>query len=192
MRRKRIELWRLPPVLVVQIKRFHFDRHSRRKLNTRVDFPVSGLDLRPFMAAGAVQGLPEGAAGSLCSAYDLYATVHHVGALGGGHYVAAALDRSGGKAGVWLCFNDETVSEVSEADIQAASAYLLFYVRKDAKEMSHTQIFDDFKRNFDGNRVEEEEGESGALSVRTSAPARGGRRGSRRLGKPEEKGCRVA
>lgn len=34
--RKRFKLWRMPPVLVVQLKRFHFDRVSRRKLNNKV------------------------------------------------------------------------------------------------------------------------------------------------------------
>ena len=44
------ELWRLPPVLVVQLKRFQFDRTARRKLTNKIDFPVSGLDLSDYIA----------------------------------------------------------------------------------------------------------------------------------------------
>ena len=136
--KQRIQIWRLPPVLVVQMKRFQFTRQARRKLNTKVDFPLVDLDLQPYMASGAPN----------MDMYDLYGTVHHVGALGGGHYVTALLDSSSGTKGVWLCFNDEQVSEVSEADIQSASAYLLFYVRRDIKDMSYRDIFEEFKKSF--------------------------------------------
>ena len=47
---KRFALWRLPPVLVVQLKRFQFDRTSRRKLTNKVDFPLDGLDLSKYLA----------------------------------------------------------------------------------------------------------------------------------------------
>lgn len=47
---KRFALWRLPPVLVVHLKRFQFDRTSKRKLTNKVDFPLEGLDLRRYLA----------------------------------------------------------------------------------------------------------------------------------------------
>jgi Ubiquitin carboxyl-terminal hydrolase len=47
---KRFALWRLPPVLVVHLKRFQFDRTSKRKLTNKVDFPLEGLDLSRYLA----------------------------------------------------------------------------------------------------------------------------------------------
>ena len=43
---KSIKIFRLPPVLVLHLKRFDKHAYSRAKINTVVDFPVSHLDLR--------------------------------------------------------------------------------------------------------------------------------------------------
>jgi uncharacterized UBP type Zn finger protein len=48
--RMQLALWRLPPVLVIQLKRFQYTAYSRRKLRNLVQFPVRGLDLSPFVA----------------------------------------------------------------------------------------------------------------------------------------------
>jgi hypothetical protein len=37
---KKMDLYRTPPLLVVQLKRFQFNQFSRRKLNNLVTFPV--------------------------------------------------------------------------------------------------------------------------------------------------------
>ena len=55
-------------------------RHSRDKLDTRVDFPLHGLDLSQYVLRQ--QGVPP--------VYDLYAVSNHYGSLGGGHYTAFA------------------------------------------------------------------------------------------------------
>jgi Ca2+-binding EF-hand superfamily protein len=47
---KRIEVWRVPPVLVVQLKRFQHTAYVRRKLHNLVRFPISGLSLAPYLA----------------------------------------------------------------------------------------------------------------------------------------------
>jgi hypothetical protein len=47
---KRMNLWRLPPVVIIQLKRFQFTQHMRRKLRDFVHFPVEGLDLSRIMA----------------------------------------------------------------------------------------------------------------------------------------------
>eukprot|EP01034_Spumella_vulgaris_P035020 gene35020-43181_t len=46
---KSLTIWRQPPVLIVQIKRFQFDRTARRKLNNRIDFPLEGLNVSGHM-----------------------------------------------------------------------------------------------------------------------------------------------
>ncbi|DAZ99023.1 TPA: hypothetical protein N0F65_010909 [Lagenidium giganteum] len=47
---KAMDLWRLPPILVIQLKRFCFTQVSRRKLHHLVDFPLKGLNLQEFVA----------------------------------------------------------------------------------------------------------------------------------------------
>jgi len=61
--------------------------------------------------------------------YELYAVVHHVGALQSGHYVASVRSLATGK---WHNFNDNQVTEMADETALggAPSAYLLFYVRK--------------------------------------------------------------
>lgn len=55
-------------------------RYSRNKLDTRVDFPLHGLDLTPYVLHTQ----------SVQPVYDLYAVSNHYGSLGGGHYTAYA------------------------------------------------------------------------------------------------------
>jgi ubiquitin C-terminal hydrolase len=45
-----LEVWRLPPFLIIQLKRFQHTQFSRMKLNDFVDFPLENLDLAPFLA----------------------------------------------------------------------------------------------------------------------------------------------
>lgn len=47
---KKMDLWRLPPLLVIQLKRFCFTQVSRRKLHHLVDFPLRGLQFGDFVA----------------------------------------------------------------------------------------------------------------------------------------------
>ena len=47
---KKFDLWRLPPVLVVHLKRFSYrNRYAGEKLETFVDYPVTDLDLSNFV-----------------------------------------------------------------------------------------------------------------------------------------------
>lgn len=42
---KKLEIWRLPPVMVVHLKRFQYTQTYRRKLASLVEFPIYDLDL---------------------------------------------------------------------------------------------------------------------------------------------------
>ncbi|KAF5928308.1 hypothetical protein HPG69_014913 [Diceros bicornis minor] len=46
---KKLDLWSLPPVLVVHLKRFSYSRYMRDKLDTLVDFPINDLDMSEFL-----------------------------------------------------------------------------------------------------------------------------------------------
>jgi ubiquitin carboxyl-terminal hydrolase 4/11/15 len=47
--KKKLYLWRLPPVLVVHLKRFHFTQSRRNKITTNIQFPDKNLDLGPII-----------------------------------------------------------------------------------------------------------------------------------------------
>ena len=48
---KQMQPWRLPPVLILCLKRFLYtERGTTQKNNRRLKLPVDGVDMRPFMA----------------------------------------------------------------------------------------------------------------------------------------------
>ncbi|MEE6480705.1 hypothetical protein FKM82_012651 [Ascaphus truei] len=115
---KKLDLWSLPPVLVVHLKRFSYSRYMRDKLDTLVDFPVSDLDMSKFLInpnAGPCR-------------YNLIAVSNHYGGMGGGHYTAFSRNKDDGK---WYYFDDSSVSTASEDQIVSKAAYVLFYQRQD-------------------------------------------------------------
>ncbi|XP_062167750.1 ubiquitin carboxyl-terminal hydrolase 8-like [Alnus glutinosa] len=113
---KKLDLWRLPEILVVHLKRFSYDRYFKNKLETFVDFPVDDLDFSTYIAHKNSQ---------LSNCYMLYAISNHYGGLGGGHYTASVLRGNG----MWFEFDDEKVFPVSKDRIKTSAAYVLFYRR---------------------------------------------------------------
>ena len=77
-------LWALPPVLVLQLKRFTSSGWRRSKVDARIAFPVTGLDLAPY----CMSPQPKGASGAL---YNLVAVSCHSGDLAYGHYYACVV-----------------------------------------------------------------------------------------------------
>lgn len=117
---KRVSLYRTPPILIVHLKRFHYSSttHRRDKIDTLIDFPLSGLDL---------SGIVKQESGSE-PIYDCYAVSNHFGGLGGGHYTAYARADDG----IWRNFDDSRVtSDVDESEVVSSAAYCLFYKRRD-------------------------------------------------------------
>lgn len=124
---KKMDIWKLPPVLVIHLKRFSYkSRYNREKIDLVVDFPLEGLDFSQFLPE-----LPaDPAAPATPPIYDLYAISNHYGSMGGGHYTAYAKHRSDGR---WYNYDDRSVSPVSDPQsIKTAAAYVLFYRRRDA------------------------------------------------------------
>lgn len=119
---KQFFMWRAPPILIVHLKRFEVEGYRRERNDTVVDFPISGLDLSPYVLDRRSDG-PHG------HLYDLYAVSNHSGTLNGGHYTAFAKCP---ETGAWHKFDDSCVSEVHNTDdIVTSAAYVLFYCRRD-------------------------------------------------------------
>ncbi|XP_056158085.1 ubiquitin carboxyl-terminal hydrolase 19 [Lampris incognitus] len=127
---KQLLLWRLPNVLIIQLKRFSFRSFIwRDKINDMVDFPVRNLDLSKFCIGqkDEMQQPP---------IYDLYAVINHYGGMIGGHYTAYARlpsDKNSQCSDVgWRLFDDSTVTTVEESQVVTRYAYVLFYRRRNS------------------------------------------------------------
>ncbi|MED6244741.1 hypothetical protein ATANTOWER_022963 [Ataeniobius toweri] len=59
--------------------------------------------------------------------YDLYAICNHAGTVNMGHYTACCLDENG-----WCFYNDSSVTQLTENQIQTNQAYVLFYQRSNS------------------------------------------------------------
>ncbi|KZT18330.1 cysteine proteinase [Neolentinus lepideus HHB14362 ss-1] len=132
---KKFDLWSVPDILVVHLKRFSNSRMLRDKIDAFVDFPVEGLDLTELAGERQVarnlqaQGLDVTEFGDLDEPliYDLYAVDEHLGGLGGGHYRAYAHNHVTDK---WYHFDDSSVTPAKPSEAVNANAYLLFYKRR--------------------------------------------------------------
>uniref|UniRef100_A0A674P1B7 ubiquitinyl hydrolase 1 n=1 Tax=Takifugu rubripes TaxID=31033 RepID=A0A674P1B7_TAKRU len=127
---KQLLLWRLPNVLIIQLKRFSFRSFIwRDKINDMVDFPIRNLDLSKFCIGmkDEMQQPP---------VYDLYAVINHYGGMIGGHYTAYARlpsDKNSQRSDVgWRLFDDSTVTMVDESQVVTRYAYVLFYRRRNS------------------------------------------------------------
>lgn len=165
-----MSLWRLPPVVIIHLKRFQFTQHMRRKLRDFVDFPVEGLDLSRIMAIDTItttsadQAIKDANGGeknddpvianrSQSDAAESSVPLNQddgrsemlYDLYGVVHHQGAL---SGGHYvaslksddGQWRLFNDAQVYEIHSRDVVDSSAYILFYIRRDVKKLT----LDDF------------------------------------------------
>ncbi|KAF2674089.1 UCH-domain-containing protein [Microthyrium microscopicum] len=146
---KKLEIWTIPDVLVIHLKRFSLaGRSMRDKIDVLVDFPVEGLDLTGRV--GVDEGKP--------LLYDLFAVDNHYGGMGGGHYTAYAKNFVDDE---WYEYNDASVHKIQPHSTVTKAAYLLFYRRRqddplgppNVQKMVH-QYFnaDDSDNTSDSNR----------------------------------------
>lgn len=107
--RQGMNLWRLPDLLTFHIKRFNMSARWREKITTKVNFPLTGLDMSEWChqdESPSASTLPSDYGDSYV--YDLIGVVNHYGSMTGGHYVAickATACGSGGREEVALTFN---------------------------------------------------------------------------------------
>ncbi|RDB15347.1 Ubiquitin carboxyl-terminal hydrolase 8 [Hypsizygus marmoreus] len=152
---KMLSLARLPPILLIHLKRFSTNGLFSDKIDTYVDFPMKALDLTGYMP----QPLPQGADKTQYTGlptsledprtqvppyrYDLYGVTNHYGNLSSGHYTAFI-----GSRGSWVyCDDSSTRKDVDPKQVvvgdfvlspqpsaehpkmQSQKAYVLFYKR---------------------------------------------------------------
>ncbi|XP_037616562.1 ubiquitin carboxyl-terminal hydrolase 15-like isoform X4 [Sebastes umbrosus] len=160
---KKLDLWSLPPVLVVHLKRFSYSRYMRDKLDSLVDFPLRDLDMSEFLInpnAGPCH-------------YDLIAVSNHYGGMGGGHYTAYAKNKDDGK---WYNFDDSSVSPANEDQIVSKAGYVLFYQRQDTVKGTGYFALDHEEEEEDEEEEEGEDEENGGeerLERKTASSSQG-------------------
>lgn len=119
---KKLDLWSLPEVLIIHLKRFSYTKFTREKLDSIVDFPLRDLDFSGCLLRKKVSS------DEPPSRYDLIAVSNHYGGLRDGHYTSYAKNKDNGQ---WYYFDDSKVTYAREDQIVTNAAYVLFYHRQD-------------------------------------------------------------
>jgi len=114
---KKFDLWSLPEVLVIHLKRFSYNRYWRDKIDTIIEFPVNNLDMTQYVI-NSTHGQ---------AVYDLISVSNHYGGMGGGHYTAYGKNKTDGN---WYYFDDSSVTQTNEEAVVTKAAYVLFYQRR--------------------------------------------------------------
>ncbi|KAF1765351.1 hypothetical protein GCK72_005303 [Caenorhabditis remanei] len=130
---KRLQLYRLPPVLIIQLKRFVYtafthqaSMHRRSKDERTVEYPLESLDMSPFLS--------DTSPNHNSTIYDLTGVVCHNGSSYFGHYVSLGRlpDFDSSKTKIeWRKFDDSMVQRQPSGHLQTDDAYLLFYKMRD-------------------------------------------------------------
>lgn len=127
---KRLCLNKLPPVLVIQLKRFEYDfeKVCAIKFNDYFEFPRD-LDVEPYTAWGLARAegdasLWEGGEERAPEThYQLSGIVVHSGQASGGHYYSYVLLRdNGSETGRWVKLDDGDVTECAMHDDEEMKA----------------------------------------------------------------------
>ena len=126
---KKLELYRAPNILIVQLKRFDCKTENiyegwikNKKNESLVIFPLQDLDIGKYVV--------EENSRKDCL-YDLCAISQHYGSLSSGHYTAFCLNE-----GEWYNFDDEKVSKISNIkNVVSKGAYILIFRKKSLGKM---------------------------------------------------------
>jgi ubiquitin C-terminal hydrolase len=112
--RRRITMWRVPPILVIQLKRNVYDtRIGRHIKNTRpVKMPLR-MNIHKFLTSD-IRGREKE------FTYELFATANHTGGVNAGHCYSWIRNND-----TWFACDDMSIKRF--ASVSDANNYLLFY-----------------------------------------------------------------
>jgi len=109
-------LWRLGNWVIIMLKR---NENNGRRINTKVNIPLE-CSFTPAFS-------PKSQEPSSRDSYELFASIHHHGAAGGGHYTAQAKHPVTGK---WVHYDDESARELESGQLMLdPSTYIVMYRR---------------------------------------------------------------
>lgn len=124
---KKIQIWKAPVILVIQLKRFVTNQYGIQtsKIVNPVIYPIDDFDISDYYH-------PDSPYKNYIK-YKLIGVNVHLGfgisGINAGHYISIVRNRYDNK---WYVFDDaNSVIEINEDDVQNRNAYLLFYLRVD-------------------------------------------------------------
>ena len=116
-----LSLARLPRLLCIGFRRFHFDGRDITKSNAAVTWDLNDFDFSPYFlnspsdreGAAAADDRNGSAPTSSPFRYECYAVIVHAGRqINTGHYYAYVRDTSTHDPYAWLCCNDSSITKV--------------------------------------------------------------------------------
>jgi len=124
--KKKIDLWKLPQVLLIHLKRFEYDLSSGDflKIDNHLSMPLE-LDLTQYCSSAQRDG----------ALYEVACIANHSGQFDRGHYTATCRVSGSGRSNTtslesgWYHFDDEHVNRVDEKDVVDPRAYVIFLTR---------------------------------------------------------------
>ncbi|CAD5118010.1 DgyrCDS6750 [Dimorphilus gyrociliatus] len=114
---KRYEITKLPPYIILYMKRFTKNMFLKEKNPTIVNFPVKNIDFGELL-------LPEVRAKHKVTSYNLIANIVHEGEPGSGIYKCYILHKGTGK---WYEMQDLMVKEILPQMITLSESYVQIY-----------------------------------------------------------------
>ena len=112
--KKKIVFWKLPDILIVVLKRFHFVKktNQNKKKHMLIDVPTKELNLTKYMIHKTK------------NIYELFGVCNHMGrGSDSGHYTSNVLNANG----KWYNFNDTNVTEIANSRIVTPNGYCFFF-----------------------------------------------------------------
>ncbi|XP_049620770.1 ubiquitin carboxyl-terminal hydrolase 8-like [Suncus etruscus] len=119
---KSIKICKLPPVLLIHLKRFSYKGRQKNKLQANVDFPLENLDLSQYVIDS----------NNNLKKYNLFSVSNHYGGLNRGHYTAFCKNAA---KQCWFKFDDHEVSYIPTSSVKSSAAYILFYTSVGSRAM---------------------------------------------------------
>ncbi|EGR34270.1 ubiquitin carboxyl-terminal hydrolase family protein, putative [Ichthyophthirius multifiliis] len=113
----KINLWKLPAILMICLKRFEYSKQSKNKINTFVEFPITQFSMDQFIPQQLQKEKP---------IYDLSSVVCHYGTLNYGHYVTYAKNFENLS---WYLFNDKLTKKLMKKIFQVGE-HICSFIKK--------------------------------------------------------------
>ena len=96
-------LYQAAPDQAVSFLRFSSDGRWHNKIQAKVDFPVSDLNMSRYLVGSD----------SKFTTYNLYGIVNHYGSFESGHYTSYCLNQQS-----WYSYDDNVVSSISKGKLK--------------------------------------------------------------------------
>jgi ubiquitin C-terminal hydrolase len=118
---KNMKLFKLPPIIIIQLKRYKTIGNHQIKNNTNVIFPIDNLSFDKYMSNYIKDN----------SVYKLYAITQQIGSLNGGHYIAFGLNPINNK---WYKYDDSNTTYIPDdcikQELYTNKSYILYYQKE--------------------------------------------------------------